>query len=52
MTVTQFIYYTILLFMIYRIRHIDDETLIKRECAAIVGMWILFSSVNLVCFYV
>jgi hypothetical protein len=38
--------------MIYRIRHINDETLIKRECAFIVGVWIFFSFFNLVCFYI
>lgn len=38
--------------MIYRIRHINDETLIKRECAYILAAWILFSGVSLTCFYI
>lgn len=37
------IFLVLLLLKIYRIRHINDETLIKRECAAIVGAWTSFS---------
>lgn len=37
------VFLVLLLLKIYRIRHINDETLIKRECAAIVGVWISFS---------
>jgi hypothetical protein len=33
----------VLLLKIYRIRHINDETLIKKECGMIVGVWISFS---------
>jgi hypothetical protein len=41
--VFNWIFLTTLLIKIYRIRHIHDETLIKRECAVILGVWILFS---------
>lgn len=30
--------------MLYFIRHINDETMIKRECAFIVATWVLFST--------
>ena len=33
----------IIIFMVFRIRHVADETLIKRECAIIVVVWIVCS---------
>ena len=33
----------VIIYMLFRIRHVADETLIKRECLIIVGVWILFS---------
>lgn len=29
--------------MVYKIRHIDDDTKIKAECASIVGIWLFLS---------
>lgn len=29
-----------LLIMLFKIRHIEDETMIKRECVIIVGVWV------------
>lgn len=37
------IFLVTLLLKIYKIRHIHDETLIKKECMVIVGVWIVFS---------
>ena len=33
----------IIICMLFRIRHVADETLIKRECAMLVMVWIFFS---------
>ena len=33
----------IIIFMVFRIRHVTDETLIKKECALIVFVWIVCS---------
>ena len=41
--VFNWLFLVVLLRKIYRIRHIHDETLIKRECAVIVGVWSFFS---------
>ena len=41
--VFNWIFLVTLLIKIYRIRHIHDETLIKREGTVILGVWILFS---------
>jgi hypothetical protein len=44
--------YSILLTMIHRIRNIEDETFIKRECAAIAFLWCVMSFIAQCCFYV
>ena len=41
--VINWLFLVILILMIYRIRHVNDETLIKRECALIVSNLVLFS---------
>ena len=40
---TNFLFLSILLFMVYKIRHIEDDTKIKAECATIVGVWLFLS---------
>lgn len=40
------IFLFVLLMKIYRIRHINDETLIKQECVVIFGVWLSFSFVQ------
>jgi len=37
--------------MIYRIRHINDDTLIKRECAAIVAIWLNLALFSVIAFF-
>lgn len=41
--VFNWIFLATLLHKIYKIRHIHDETLIKKECMVIVGIFIVFS---------
>lgn len=43
--VVNWVFLLILIKMIWRIRHINDETLIKSENAWIVGVWIVLSIV-------
>ena len=38
-----FIFLFTLLFMVYKIRHINDDTKIKAECATIVLLWLFIS---------
>lgn len=38
--VVNWVFLVVLAQMIYRIRNIQDETLIKQECVAIIGSWI------------
>jgi hypothetical protein len=37
--IINWLFILVLILMIYRIRHIQDETLIKRECSRIVPIW-------------
>ena len=39
-----------LLAIIYRIHHIEDDTLIKRECAVIVAIWVSLALFTLIAF--
>jgi hypothetical protein len=50
--VFNWLFLVVLLRKIYRIRHIHDETLIKRECAVIVGVWTVFSVVQYILFLI
>lgn len=36
-------FFFILIWMIYKIRHIVDDTLVKNECAYVVTVWIFMS---------
>jgi len=38
---TSWLFLLALIAMLYRIRHIQDDTLIKQECSAILGIWII-----------
>ena len=40
------VFLLILMRMIWKIRHIEDDTLIKRESTYIVGLWIFLSMVQ------
>jgi len=40
----------VLLAIIYRIYHIEDDTLIKRECAVIVALWVSLALFTLIAF--
>ena len=50
-SLVEFAYFVVLLRMIYRIRHINDDTLIKRECAAIVAIWLNLALFSLIAFF-
>lgn len=50
--VTNWTFLMLLTWMIYRIRHIQDETLIKNECAWVVGIWISLSVCQYILFLV
>lgn len=39
-----------LIWMVWMIRHIDDTTQVKRECAYIVGLWLFLSIVQFILF--
>lgn len=47
MSLYEFAYFAVLLGMIYRIRHINDDTLVKQECAMIVTSWLSLSILTL-----
>jgi len=36
----------VLVVMIYRIRHIEDDSLIKKECVVIVAWWVSLTSIQ------
>jgi Na+/H+ antiporter NhaB len=40
----------LLILMINRIRHINDNSMIKEECAVVCGWWVLCSTVQYTCF--
>ena len=48
----EFVFFLLLLFMIWRIRHINDDTLVKQECAMIVFSWLSVSTLSGLCFVV
>lgn len=43
---TTFGFLLVLIFMIYKIRHINDDTLIKKECAYVIGLWIIIGTID------
>lgn len=47
MSLYEFAYFAVLLMMIYRIRHINDDTLVKQECSLIVTSWLSISILTL-----
>lgn len=50
--IINFAFFVILLFMIYKIRHINDETLVGRECSYVIGLWMFTSITNFAAFEV
>lgn len=46
-SIYSFAYFAALLIMIYRIRHINDDTLVKQECFFIVTSWLFLSILTL-----
>jgi uncharacterized RDD family membrane protein YckC len=47
----EFTFFLLLLRMIYRIRHINDDTLIKRECFVIIAIWLNLALFTLIAFF-
>ncbi len=46
-----FVFFLLLLHMIYRIRHINDDTLIKRECFVIIAIWLNLALISLIAYF-
>jgi hypothetical protein len=50
--VINWVFLVVLIWMIYKIRNINDDTSIKRECAWIVGIWTTLSILQYVTFLI
>lgn len=40
----------VLIWLVYRIRHTSDDTFLRRECVCVVGLWVLFSILQIATF--